>query len=106
MQLDKIYIITVRKTILDRLQLLLQCSNYLNVFIQNIRYFFVTSDNQLGFKRTDSTDVCIYTVKSIIRYHNHFSSHVYTFFLDASRHSTELITVQKVVNKKCANYFY
>ena len=29
------------------------------------------------------TDLCIYTVKSIIRYYNYYNSPVYTCFLDA-----------------------
>ena len=44
----------------------------------------VTSDNQFGFKRKHSTDLCIYTVKSIIQYYNYYNSPVYTCFLDAS----------------------
>ena len=30
--------------------------------------FLVTSDNQFGFKRKHATDLCIYTVKSVIIY--------------------------------------
>ena len=47
--------------------------------------FLVTSDNQFGFKRKHATDLCIYTVKSVIKYYNYFSSSVYTCFLDASK---------------------
>ena len=47
--------------------------------------FLVTSDNQFGFKRKHATDLCIYTVKSVIKYYNYFSSPVYTCFLDASK---------------------
>ena len=47
--------------------------------------FLVTIDNQFGLKRKHATDICIYTVKSIIKYYNHFSSPVYTCFLDASK---------------------
>ena len=45
----------------------------------------VTSDNQFGFKQKHSTDLCIYTVKSIIQYYNYYNSPVYTCFLDASK---------------------
>ena len=31
----------------------------------------IASDNQLGFKQKHSTDLCIYTVKSIIQYYNY-----------------------------------
>ena len=47
--------------------------------------FLVTSDNQFGFKRKHATDLCIYTVKSVIKYYNYFGSPVYTCFLDASK---------------------
>ena len=47
--------------------------------------FLVTSDNQFGFKRKHATDLCIYTVKSVIKYYNYFSSPVYICFLDASK---------------------
>ena len=47
--------------------------------------YLFTSDNQFGFKRKHSTDLCIYTVKSIIRYYNYYNSPVYTCFLDASK---------------------
>ena len=29
-----------------------------------------TSDNQFGFKKQHSTDLCIFTVKSVIKYYN------------------------------------
>ena len=41
--------------------------------------FLVTNDNQFGFKRKHATDLCIYTVKSVIKYYNYFSSPVYAF---------------------------
>ena len=47
----------------------------------------VTSHNQLGFKREHGTDICVYTVKSVIKYYNMHTcnSHVHTWFLDASK---------------------
>ena len=45
----------------------------------------VTNDNQFGFKQKHSTDLCIYTVKSIIQYYNYYNSPVYTCFLDAPK---------------------
>ena len=45
----------------------------------------ITSDNQFGFKREHGTDLCIFTVKSVIKYYNLHSSPVYTCFLDASK---------------------
>ena len=35
--------------------------------------FLVTSDNQFGFKRKHATDLCIYTVKSVIKYYNYLA---------------------------------
>ena len=34
--------------------------------------YLFTSDNQFGFKQKHSTDLCIYTVKSIIQYYNYY----------------------------------
>ena len=44
-----------------------------------------TSDNQFEFKREHGTDLCIFTVKSVIKYYNLHNSPVYTCFLDASK---------------------
>ena len=45
----------------------------------------ITSDNQFGFKREHGTDLCIFTVKSVIKYYDLHNSPVYTCFLDASK---------------------
>ena len=45
----------------------------------------ITSDYQFGFKREHGTDLCIFTVKSVIKYYNLHNSPVYTCFLDASK---------------------
>ena len=37
------------------------------------------------FKQKHSTDLCIYTVKSIVQYYNYYNSPVYSCFLDASK---------------------
>ena len=47
--------------------------------------YLFTSDNQFRFKQKLFTDLCIYTVKSIIQYYNYYNSLVYTCFLDASK---------------------
>ena len=47
--------------------------------------YLFTSDNQFGFERKHSTDLCIYTVKSIIRYYSYYNNPVYTCFLNASK---------------------
>ena len=43
--------------------------------------YLFTSDNQFSFKQKHYTDLCIYTVKSIIQYYNYHSSPVYTMYL-------------------------
>ena len=50
-----------------------------------IEVHLVTSDNQFGFKREHGTDLCIYIVKSVIKYYNLHNSPVHTYFLDASK---------------------
>ena len=37
-----------------------------------------TSDNQFGFKKQHSTDVCIFANKTVIQYYNNFNIHVST----------------------------
>ena len=32
--------------------------------------YLVTRDNQFGFKKKRSTDMCIFSVKSVIKYYN------------------------------------
>ena len=44
-----------------------------------------TSDNQFGFKRQHRTDLCIFTIKSVIKYYNLCNRPVFTCFLDASK---------------------
>ena len=69
-----------------------------------------TSENQFGFKRIHATDLCIYTVKSVIKCYSYFSSPVFTCFLDAStafdkfNHWT-LDIVQEITIERCANCF-
>ena len=44
-----------------------------------------THDQQFGFKSQHATDMCISTVKSVIKYYTKQNSTVYTYFLDAVR---------------------
>ena len=60
-----------------------------------IEAHLVTGDNQFGFKREHGTDLCIYTVKSGIKYYNLHNSPVHTCFLDAS----------KAYNRRRVNYW-
>ena len=47
--------------------------------------YLVTHDQQFGFKRKHSTDLCIFTVKSVTKYYKQENSPVFTCFLDASK---------------------
>ena len=38
-------------------------------YVSNILDYLVTHDQQLGFKRKHSTDLCIFTVKSVTKYY-------------------------------------
>ena len=50
-----------------------------------IELHLLTQENQFGFKKKHSTDLCIFTVKSTIKYYNMYNSPVYSCFLDASK---------------------
>ena len=53
--------------------------------MRKVKTQLITRDNQFGFKRERGTDLCIFTVKSDIKYYNLHNSPVYTCFLDASK---------------------
>ena len=44
-----------------------------------------TDDQQFGFKSQHATDMCIFTVKSVIKYYTKQNSTVFTRFLDAAK---------------------
>ena len=50
-----------------------------------IETHLLTRDSQFGFKRQHETDLCIFTVKSVIKYYNLCNSTVFACFLDASK---------------------
>ena len=53
--------------------------------MNQIEPHLITKDNQFGFRKKHSTDLCIFTVQSVIKYHNLYNSPVYSCFLDASK---------------------
>ena len=60
--------------------------NFLKLGLMNlIESHLITKDNQFGFKKKHSTDLCIFTVKYVIKYYNLYNSLVYSCFLDASK---------------------
>ena len=46
---------------------------------------FFNIDQQFGFKSQHATDMCIFTVKSVIKYYTKQNSAVFTCFLDAAK---------------------
>ena len=44
-----------------------------------------THDHQFGFKSQHATDMCIFTVKSVIEYYTKQNSTAFTCFLDAAK---------------------
>ena len=44
-----------------------------------------THDQKLGFKSQHATDMCIFTVKNVIKYYTKQNSTVFTCFLDAAK---------------------
>ena len=61
-------------------------SKILELYIMKlIETHLITSDNQFGFKRQHGTDLCIFIVKSVIKYYNLCNSPVCTCFLDTSK---------------------
>ena len=46
--------------------------------------YLQTHDHQFGFKKQQSTDMCFFTVKSVVKYYTKQKSSVYTCFLDAA----------------------
>ena len=55
------------------------------VLLMRVQDYIYTSDNQFSFKPKHSTDLCIFTLKSIIDYYVNASSPVYICYLDASK---------------------
>ena len=51
--------------------------------LEIIEVYLDTHDHQFGFKEQHSTDMCIFTLKSVIKYYTQQSTPVYSCFLDA-----------------------
>ena len=47
--------------------------------------YLLTHDHQIGFKSKHSTNMCIFTVKSLVKYYTGQNTPVYTCLLDASK---------------------
>ena len=67
------------------------CSkNFELCILSIIKIYICIHDHQFGFKKQHATDMCIYTVKSVIKYYTRQNSPVYTCFLDASKASDRI----------------
>ena len=53
--------------------------------LHRLESFLYTSDNQYGFKKGHSTEMCIWTLKNMVDYYRSRNSPVYLCFLDASK---------------------
>ena len=79
-------IVTSNKNNYRPIAIVTAMSEILELYIMRlIEKYLLTSDNQFGFKRQHRTDLCIFTVKSVIKYYNLCNSPVFTCFLDASK---------------------
>ena len=62
------------------------CSKIIeSVLLRIIDDYISTHDNQFGFKKSHSTDMCIYALKCTIEYYRLHNSPVYSCYLDASK---------------------
>ena len=53
--------------------------------LEVLEMYLITHDHHFRFKSKHSTDMCIFTVKSIVKYYTRQNSPVYTCFLDTSK---------------------
>ena len=56
-----------------------------SVLLRIIDDYISTHDNQFAFKKSHSTDMCIYALKCTIEYYTLHNSPVYSCYLDASK---------------------
>ena len=62
------------------------CSKIFEIcLLEMLEQYLHTHDQQFGFKKQHSTDMCIFTVKSVIKYYTKQKSSVYTCFLNAAK---------------------
>ena len=67
------------------LTLVTACSKIFEIcLLKMLEIYLDTYDHQFGFKSQHATDMCIFTVKSVIKYYTKQNSYVFTCFLDAA----------------------
>ena len=62
--------------------------------------YLYTSDNQYGFKQNHSTDLCIMTLKEIVRYYRSLNSPIFICFLDI-KSAFDRVSYWKLFSKLC-----
>ena len=55
------------------------------VLLCRMQGWLLTTSNQFGFKRKHGTDMCVFTLKELIRYYIKHGSCMYVAYLDASK---------------------
>ena len=55
------------------------------IIIMRIQHVVTICDNQFGFKKAQSTDLAIYTLKEVVQYYTARGSPVFACFLDATK---------------------
>ena len=79
--------------------------NFEICILEVLEMYLITHDHQFRFKRKHSTDMCIFTVRSIVKYYTRQHSTVYSCFLDASiKLLTALITGHYLGNLLIAKF--
>ena len=63
-----------------------------------------THDQQLGFKSQHATDMCIFNVKSVIKYYTKQNSTVFTCFLDAAKAFDRVLVFLRWISQQCTIY--
>ena len=60
-------------------------SKLFEICILEVLETYLLHDHQFGFKSKHSTDMCIFTVKSLVKYYTGQNTTVYTCLLDVSK---------------------
>ena len=55
------------------------------ILVRKLQPYLLTCSNQFGFKKSSSTDMCLFVLKDVIDYYNSLNSNVFVCFLDASK---------------------
>ena len=62
------------------------CSKIFKISLSKMLTTYLETDNhQLGFKSQHAADMCVFTVKRVIKYYTKQNSFVFTCFLDAAK---------------------